>query len=334
MLITNRGIWGIAFLSALSFHSIASGDTAASVSVLNRAPTLLVEGDSTTTWRYIPDFIRGSVIYSTPTVPIPSGDPAAGVAEITVTQSGKLYIAADYGYEGNSSGGWTDTRITREELEAMGWLYDADMRYGDGRTFRLFEKEVTAGEVLDLRVNKYVPPFAITTWQYTGNVPSQAAPWPTYGPVAVADFTPFKLDSAFSGFTNVPDELKDYWAFGVERRPSDGITDFSVIQDSKVLLAGFFGYEGNDEGDWNDYRLTLADMLTTGWTPTGQMTDLQGRVWDIIEKDLHAGDTFSLRFNKYTAPMVMVSAIPEASSVLLTGASAILVAAGAFVRRR
>ncbi|MGD9648906.1 MAG: hypothetical protein AB7U73_24555, partial [Pirellulales bacterium] len=201
----------------------------AGVEVLHRGPTELVEGDSTSTWRYIPDFIRGSTIYSVPLIPLPSDDPANGKAHFKITQSGKLYLAAAYDYQGNSSGGWIDEQTTRPELEADGWSYDGDLRYGDGRVFRLFHKEVTAGAEFDLRVNKYVPPFAITETSQTGLTPSQAAPWPEYGTVAVADFTPVLLGDPISGFSDVPAELASSYVFSQFRRPSGAISDFRAL---------------------------------------------------------------------------------------------------------
>ena len=290
----------------------------AGVEVLNRGPTSLVEGDSTTTWRYLPDFIRGSTIYSVPLVPLPGDNPASGKAHFKITQTGRLYIAAAYDYQGNASGGWIDEQTTRPELEADGWSYTADMRYGDGRVFRLFKKEVAAGAEFDLRVNKYVPPFAITETPQTGSTPSQAAPWPEYGPVAVADFTPVSLGDPTSGFTNVPSELVDSFIFSQFRRPSGAISDFKALDDTKLLLAAHFGYEGTDEGDWDDDALSLADMQALGWVKVGQMQEsANDRIWDILEKNVQAGDTFSLRVNKYNAPYVIVAAVPEPKTLVL-----------------
>jgi hypothetical protein len=301
----------------------------AGVEVLNRGPTSLVEGDSTSTWRYLPDFIRGSTIYSVPLVPLPGDNPASGKAHFKITQSGTLYIAAAYDYQGNASGGWIDEQTTRPELEAEGWSYTADMRYGDGRVFRLFEKQVTAGSEFALRVNKYVPPFAITETPQTGSTPSQAAPWPEYGPVAVADFTPVSLGDPISGFTNVPAELVDSLIFSQFRRPSGAISDFRALADTKLLLAAHFGYEGTDEGDWDDDALSLADLLAQGWTKVGQMQDsANDRTWDILEKNVQAGDTFSLRVNKYSAPYVIVAAVPEPSTLMLALCGALALGLG------
>jgi hypothetical protein len=289
----------------------------AAVNVENRGPTALVEGDSTTMWRYVPDFVRGSSIHSVPLVSLPTDDVASGRANIQVVQPGRLHLAADYGYEGNTSGDWTAECTTRPQLEAAGWSYEGDMRYGDGRLYRLFQKDVTVGEQVPVRVNKYWPPFAIVDTAATGVTASHAAPWPTYGALAVADFTPVPLTSTGSGFVAVPPELQDSWIFSVPRRPSGGITDFTVLVDTEVRLAGYFGYEGNSEGDWDDYRLTLPDLQSRGWTPIAQLTASDGQIWDVVEKDLHAGETYSLRVNKYSAPYVVALSVPEPAPLIL-----------------
>ncbi len=308
----------------------------AAVDVVNRGPLPLIEGDSPTTWRYLPDLIRGSTIYSDPLVFFPPDSSTTGVADFTVTQSGTIYIAAHYDYEGNSGGDWQPERQTREELLADGWSYDGDMRYGNGALFRLFERTVTAGDVYHLRVNKYTPPYIIVPTSQTGITPSNAAPWPVYGPVAVADFTPTTLGSSvvFDNlgpeedvtFNSVPNILQGLTIFSDARRLPGRILDFTVVQDTSALLVAYWGYDGNGDGDWDDYRQTLPELKSQGWKHITQMTDAQGRVWDVIQKNLHTGETYSIRTNKYTMPRLLIGVVPEPSTWLLAlvGAAALV----------
>ncbi len=308
---------------------------ATSVSVVGRGPVPLLEAEGTDAWRYIPDFIRGSTIFTDPLVPVPNGDPASGVVDFSVTESGTLYIVADYNYEGNTSGGWTAEAKSREQLIAEGWAYSGDIRYGNGFLMRLFSKEVTAGDNFHLRVNKYIPPYVILPTKQSGNTPSAATPWPVFGDVAVADFLPTTLDPDHTEFADIPTALEGLSIFSEVRRLSGGITDFRAEHDTNVYLAAFWGYDGNEEGDWDDYRLTLDQILAQGWTKFGQLTDKGGRTWDVVQKQLQAGDTLSIRTNKYTAPYVIVGAIPEPSTWALFGIGiAVLIAARLAARGR
>lgn len=90
-----------------------------------------------------------------------------GVADIKVLRSGYLILACYYGYQGNSSGNWTETRWTAEDFVKNGWkqLTNEDVggllaREG-GRDQTLFVKWVKKGEEMRLRCNKYEPPYAI-----------------------------------------------------------------------------------------------------------------------------------------------------------------------------
>lgn len=268
-------------------------------------PQLLTEGESAGNWRWMPDFIRGSEIHS-----VNAGHPAGiagGAISFTVTSPETLFLAAHYGYEGNPSGGWTLTRTTRAELEADGWAYRGDMKNQDARVYRLFEKDVDAGQY-DLRVNKYSPPLLITTTSQTGTLPSNETPWPTFGPLSMSEFDPIELQETTTpgdGFTYVPEALRGKNIFSEERRPHNGELEFRVHENTTVYLAGHFGYEGNNEGDWDDDRLTQSDLLNLGWTYVDFMTRHDGRQFDVYQRNVYAGEEYRLRVNKYTAPLLI-----------------------------
>jgi len=245
---------------AVMFAVIASHARAewAQVNVTGLDPQFLIEGENPGNWRWMPDTVRGSDIHSL-NVGLPGGSDG-GIISYTVTSPGTVYLAAHYGYEGNTSGGWTDSRVTRAELEADGWGYLGDMKGIDARVHRLFEKNVETGQY-DLRVNKYMPPLLITGTPQTGNVPSNETPWPRFGPLSVSEFTPVELQESAvpgQGFTYVPDILSGKQIFSEQRRASGGEVEFRVHANTTVYLAGFFGYDGNSQGDWDDDRLCIG----------------------------------------------------------------------------
>ena len=284
---------------------LGSLDSACTVVVAGLDPQLLIEGEAPGNWRWMPDSIWGSDIHSL-NVGHPSGIDG-GAISYTVTQPGTLYLAAHFGYEGNTSGGWTDTRVTRTELEADGWVYRGDMKSQGARVYRLFENNVDVGQY-DLRVNKYGAPLLITTTPQTGNLSSHETPWPRFGPLSVSEFNLVELQASTApgeGFSQVPESLRGKYIFTEERRPHNGELEFRVHEDTTVYLAGFFGYEGNNEGDWDDYRLTQSDLLDSGWTYTDYITRHDGTQFDVYQRDVYAGEAYWLRVNKYSPPLLI-----------------------------
>jgi len=110
----------------------------------------------------IPDVFtkNKAVIYSKPK------DKHSGLADITVTAEGYLFLACKYGNEGNNAGGWMATRWTAEQFATNGWHKIDPKDVGGGfvegkETLALFVKFVKKGAELKLRCNKYSPPYAI-----------------------------------------------------------------------------------------------------------------------------------------------------------------------------
>ena len=55
-------------------------------------------------WARVPNELVGASIFATP----PTG--ANGTADFKVTNGGQIYLALNYDYQGNGSGGWTEER--------------------------------------------------------------------------------------------------------------------------------------------------------------------------------------------------------------------------------
>lgn len=81
-----------------------------------------------------------------------------GRLEVVVKESGMVYLAAKWEYQGNR-GAWTSERLTKEQLVRQGWT-DLGPCPWDAR-YTLFRRECKAGEELKIRVNKYWPPLLI-----------------------------------------------------------------------------------------------------------------------------------------------------------------------------
>ncbi len=290
-------------LGACPAHGSKQDRPNAAVVVEHLSPRTLREGDDNSSWRWIPSFLRGADIHSV-------GTGHNGVSNFKVSRSGTLYMAAHYGYEGNSSGGWTKERVTFEELVDQGWTYVVNMKHGNGCVFRIFRREVEAGEHYRIRVNKYSLPCLITLNSQAGTLLSAETPWPVFGPVALSDFTPQPLHPSSGNtpgaFKQVPSSLRGMTIFSEERRPHAGVLEFHVIDETRVYLAGFWGYEGNHRGDWDDERMTLQQMIDLGWKHVEDMVLANGRVYNVLTKVLPAGQTHRIRCNKYSPPLLML----------------------------
>lgn len=88
-----------------------------------------------------------------------------GELNFTVEKSGWVYLAAYWYYEGNNSGGWLDTRLTKDQLIERGWQH-LGLCPWDGappeKPVELFRKFCNAGETYSIRTNKYGPPALFT----------------------------------------------------------------------------------------------------------------------------------------------------------------------------
>ena len=108
-------------------------------------------------WARVPNELVGASIFATP----PTG--ANGTADFKVTKGGQIYLALNYDYQGNGSGGWTEERWMPEDFMAAGWaqVRGAQMVAWNNRTYSIFTRKAEKGEQFRLRCNKYEPPYVI-----------------------------------------------------------------------------------------------------------------------------------------------------------------------------
>jgi hypothetical protein len=135
---------------------------AAEIEVLNMKPVPLVESTDKKGWAKVPPMFPkyGAVIY------MPAAD-GAGKAVITVLKDGYLFVACNYDYQGNPSGDWQNEVWDEKKFKAKGWRVVSKTELGglfirgDDKKHEVFMKQVKKGEVLNLRCNKYSPPYPI-----------------------------------------------------------------------------------------------------------------------------------------------------------------------------
>ncbi len=102
----------------------------------------------------MPPAIAGATAFYFPEKP--STDVRNGVLQFTVRKACRVFLLAHWKYEGNSRGGWTEDRLTREKLVEQGWK-DLGPIPWDPDVF-LFQRDCSPGESYRLRTNKYWPP--------------------------------------------------------------------------------------------------------------------------------------------------------------------------------
>lgn len=112
-------------------------------------------------------------------VGLPFAKPDVGSGELTfnVTSDGNVRLAMidDWGKGGNSTGGWLERVIPREDFLAAGWKPIGAIQTGDGAVkFTVFERPSKAGETFTYRNHKYVAPILIGTAANAGTSPAPA----------------------------------------------------------------------------------------------------------------------------------------------------------------
>lgn len=147
---------------------------------------------------------------------------ANGVLRFRVVKSGRLYLIANWQWQGNQEGGWLEDRLTKEQLIEQGWQ-DLGPSAWDKEVY-ILTRRVTEGESYAIRTNKYWPPYlVIPTSQGTpsSRPPAVAtkepafefaapptptlpsAPKPTTPPPTQAKHTPFQLLHTLRGHEDI-----------------------------------------------------------------------------------------------------------------------------------
>ncbi len=223
-----------------------------------------------------------------------------GIVDITVTDPGYLLVACNYSYQGNSSGGWMETRWTAEQFVANGWNpitpdeVGGLLVKGTDREQTLFLKQVKKGETLRLRCNKYDPPYpilfepgqvaqtpVIPAPTKLAKVPAkQAAPYSgrridwkqiasAPAQVTVMGLEPVALipDDDSHKFQQIPELLKKQGAviFSKPVKEAGAVAEITVVNDGYALVACDYGYQGNKSGDWLEKRWTPEQFVEHGW---------------------------------------------------------------------
>jgi hypothetical protein len=113
-------------------------------------------------WGSIPPELDGATIFQQS----PGQPSSAGVAAYKTIEPGRVYLALNYEYQGNSGGGWQNERWQEQDFIKNGWARVAGLQLissaNKGRKFIVMTKVLEKGETGRLRCNKYEPPYFIT----------------------------------------------------------------------------------------------------------------------------------------------------------------------------
>jgi hypothetical protein len=134
----------------------------ASVEVLNMTAVPLGVSTNKPGWIRVPEaFQQNKMIVLMPAATV------NGVSDFQVKKAGYVFLACNYDYQGNASGGWQETRWTKDKFTAEGWreVTEPELRgvlvNADNREQIIFLKKLPSGATGRLRCNKYDPPFFI-----------------------------------------------------------------------------------------------------------------------------------------------------------------------------
>lgn len=86
-----------------------------------------------------------------------------------------------------------------------------------------------------------------------------------------------------------------------------GKTTFSVLSDGAVLLActDRFGGGGNANGGWMEECTTRDELKDQGWSEVSKITYVGGMALIVFRRDCSAGESFTLRTEKYHPPLLI-----------------------------
>jgi hypothetical protein len=159
---------GAAILTAFSTQSVFALDwesarrNPAEVTVVNCEPMVLAAGEGPGQFLKVPTKLEGARIFVEA-----SGKKVGNTADFTVVKEGWLLVAADYSYQGNSSGDWDEKRWSEKEFKKNGWEMLAEKQMGGllidkgNKEWKVFAKRVRPKDSNRLITNKYGYPKLI-----------------------------------------------------------------------------------------------------------------------------------------------------------------------------
>ncbi|MDP6544573.1 MAG: hypothetical protein QGH60_11315 [Phycisphaerae bacterium] len=122
-------------------------------------PVRLALADDGGNWKHAPADLVGSAIFSGR-----ANSKGGPIVDFEVLVGGMIFIACNYGYEGNSGGGWQKEQWTKQVFTKRGWKHVGQLVRGEGSkkgVREIFAKRVRTGEKYRIRCNKYGPPLVI-----------------------------------------------------------------------------------------------------------------------------------------------------------------------------
>jgi len=286
----------------------------ATVNVVSAQPTEL---ESDKSWSKIPDFLKGAKIYS--------HQPKGNELEFEATSDGIVIIAASWNYDGNSSGGWYESRTTPEHIVERGWmaLVGQQILNGEKDTHQLYMRRVKAGDKVNFHTRRYNQPYLVlpkpdavvsanifraqpekAATAKPASIPSAAVPAPqTPAPAApktdapadeivVTGASPTHLTDE-SEWSPVPENLRGATIF----RPATGNTlDLTANKEVQVVVAVSWAYDGNASGGWYDGRTSLPQLVAKGCKDKKKDPSI------LLRRTLRAGEKVAFHTRKNGPP--------------------------------
>jgi hypothetical protein len=148
--------------SLLAVDWEAARRTPAEITVVNCEAVPLTAGPEKGSFLKLPPKLEGALVFKES-----GGKKIGNTADFTVVKEGYLFVAAHYGYQGNSQGDWDEKRWTEAEFKKNGWEELSGKKMGgplidnSNSEWKVFAKRVRPKDSMRLVVNKYGPPKLI-----------------------------------------------------------------------------------------------------------------------------------------------------------------------------
>jgi len=283
-------------------------------------------------WTKVPKFLTGATIYS--------GKPTGRELQAVAKSDGLVVVAASWNYDGNPSGGWYETRTTKEQMLARGWSLigkapDGEIQWRENDVHQLYFRSVKAGEKIQFHTRKYNQPFVIVPAAAEfaaaaelfrapavaavakAEPPAQPQPLPQQ-PAAPAQPSELSVAGAKPQIANETEwsPLPAYLRGATLLRPAQGNTlDLTAKQDVQVVLAASWAYDGNIGGGWYEGRTRLSRLIEQGWEPIGETTLKDKGLHTLLRRTLKSGEQVKFHTRKYNSPIVLLPAVDQRPAV-------------------